>query len=74
MKDGRTLQKQSIWRRMTEEELDAKFFYLVGLRAGEAKAKELGQELKGLDNVSNVAEIMAGLELPEAKLSDLPVE
>jgi len=74
VKDGRRLEKQSIWRRMTEEELDAKFSYLVGLRAGEAKAKELGQVLKGLDKVSNVAEIMAGLELPEAKLSDLPVE
>ena len=73
VKDGRRLEKQSIWRLMTEEELDAKFSYLVGLRAGEAKAKELGQVLKGLDQVSNVAEIMAGLELPEAKLEDLPV-
>ncbi len=73
VKDGRRLEKQSIWRRMTEGELDAKFSYLVGLRGGEAKAKELGQVLKGLGQVSNVAEVMAGLELPEAKLEDLPV-
>jgi 2-methylcitrate dehydratase PrpD len=70
-KDGRKLQKQSIWQRMTEEELDAKFSYLVGLRVGEAKAKELAQVLKGLDSVSNVADIMVQLEFPEAKIEDL---
>jgi hypothetical protein len=56
---------------MTEEELDAKFSYLVGLRVGEAKAKELAQVLKGLDSVSNVADIMVQLEFPEAKIEDL---
>jgi hypothetical protein len=70
-KDGRKLQKESLWRRMTEEELDAKFSYLVGLRAGEAKAKELAQVLKQLDTVSNVADVMVQLELPEASIESL---
>jgi len=71
VKDGRKLQKDSIWRRMTEEELDAKFSYLVGLRVGEAKAKELAGVLKHLDTVNNVAEVMVQLELAEAKLEDI---
>jgi hypothetical protein len=70
-KDGRKIQKESLWRRMTEEELDAKFSYLVGLRAGEAKAKELASVLKRLDTVSNVAEVMVQLELPEASIDQV---
>jgi hypothetical protein len=70
-KDGRKLQKESLWRRMTEKELDAKFSYLVGLRAGEAKAKELARVLKRLDTVSNVAEVMVQLELPEASIDEV---
>jgi 2-methylcitrate dehydratase PrpD len=70
-KDGRKLQKESPWRRMTEEEVDAKFSYLVGLRAGEAKAKELARVLKRLDTVSNVADIMVQLELPEASIDQV---
>jgi 2-methylcitrate dehydratase PrpD len=70
-KDGRKLQKESLWRRKTEEELDAKFSYLVGLRAGEAKAKELARVLKRLDTVSNVAEVMVQLELPEASIDEV---
>jgi len=70
-KDGRKLQKESLWRRMTEEELDAKFSYLVGLRAGEAKAKELARVLKRLDTVSNVADVMVQLELPEAHIDQV---
>ncbi len=69
--DGRKLRKESNDRQMTEEELDAKFSYLVGLRAGEAKAKELPGVLKRLDTVSNVAEVMVQLELPEAKIEEL---
>ncbi len=71
LKDGRKLQKESVWRRMTEEELDAKFSYLVGLRAGEAKAHELAGVLKRLDTASNVADVMAQLELPEASLDQV---
>ena len=56
---------------MNEEELDAKFSYLVTLRAGERKANELREALKGIDAVSNVADIMVQLELPEVKLEDL---
>ena len=63
--DGR-----SIYRRMTEEDLDAKFADLVGMRAGEAKARELAVTLKGMDTVSNVAEIVRQLELPAAKIED----
>ncbi len=69
--DGRKLRKESADRQMTEEELDAKFSHLVGLRAGDAKAKELAQVLKRLDTVSNVAEVMEQLELPEAHIGQV---
>ena len=71
-KDGRKLSKESKDRQMTEAELDAKFSYLVGLRAGEDKARELAQVLKRLDTVSNVAEVMVQLELPEARIDEVP--
>lgn len=67
-KDGRKLLKESLWRRMTEEELDAKFSYLVSLRVGEVQAKVLARVLKGLDGVGNVAEVMTQLEFAEASL------
>ncbi len=70
-KDGRILQRESLWRRMTEEELDAKFSYLVGLRVGEAKAQELASVLKQLDMISNVADVMVQLELPEAHIDQI---
>jgi 2-methylcitrate dehydratase PrpD len=70
-KDGRTLQRESLWRRMTEEELDAKFSYLVGLRVGEAKAQELASVLKQLDTISNIADVMVQLELPEAHIDQI---
>jgi hypothetical protein len=70
-KDGRKLRKETDYRRMTDEDLDAKFSYLVGLRAGEAKAKELARILKGLDTVSNVADVMVQLELPEARIDQV---
>ena len=57
--------------REKEAELDAKFSYLVGLRAGEDKARELAQVLKRLDTVSNVAEVMVQLELPEARIDEV---
>ena len=67
-KDGRKLRKETDYRRMTEPDLDAKFSYLVGLRAGEAKAEELAGVLKQLDTVSNIADVMVQLELPEARI------
>jgi 2-methylcitrate dehydratase PrpD len=67
-KDGRKFQKEGLWRRMTEEELDAKFSYLVGLRLGEAKANELALVLKQLDTVSNIADVMVQLEFPETHI------
>jgi 2-methylcitrate dehydratase PrpD len=70
-KDGRKLRKETDYRRMTEDDLDAKFSHLVGLRAGEAKAKELSQVLKRLDTVSNVAEVMVQMELPEARIEQV---
>ena len=39
--DGRQFERESVYRRMTAEDVDAKFSDLVGMRAGEAKAKEL---------------------------------
>ena len=68
--DGRQFETQSVYRRMTEEDLDAKFSDLVGMRAGEAKAKELAQALKGLNTASDVAEVMTQLELPPAHIKD----
>ena len=70
-KDGRKLNKESEDRQMTEAELDAKFSYLVGLRAGEEKVRELAQVLQRLDRVSNVAEVMVRLELPEAHIDEV---
>jgi 2-methylcitrate dehydratase PrpD len=70
-KDGRKLRKEADYRRMTEEELDAKFSHLVSLRAGETKAKELARILKRLDTVSNVANVMVQLELPEASIDEV---
>ena len=67
-KDGRKLRNETDYRLMTEEDLDAKFSHLVGLRAGEAKADELARVLKGLDTVSNIADVMVQLELPEASM------
>jgi 2-methylcitrate dehydratase PrpD len=69
-KDGREFRRDSIYRRMTKEDVDAKFHALVGMRAGEAKARELAQTLKGLDEVSNIAEVMTALQLPAAKIED----
>ena len=70
-KDGRKLNKESKDRQMTEAELDAKFSYLVGLRAGEDKARELAQVLQRLDTISDVAEVMVQLELPEAHIDKI---
>jgi hypothetical protein len=71
MKDGRKFRKETDYRRMTKEELDVKFSQLAGLRAGEAKAKELAGVLKRLDTVSNIADLMAQLELPETKINQV---
>ena len=70
-KDGRTLNRESNDRQMTEAELDAKFRYLVGLRAGEAKATELAGVLKRLDTVGDISEVMAQLELPAAGIKEI---
>jgi 2-methylcitrate dehydratase PrpD len=69
-KNGREFRRDSVYRRMTEEDVDAKFLDLVGMRAGEAKAQELAHALKGLDTVSNIAEVMTSLQLPEARIED----
>ncbi len=68
LNDGRTLRKEAEYRRMSEEDLDAKFSYLVGLRAGNAKAEELAQVLKRLDAVSNIADVLVQLELPQTHI------
>ena len=61
---------------MTQADLDIKFSHLVGLRAGAAKAQELASILpapilKGLDQVGNIATVMAQLELPEAHIEQV---
>jgi len=68
--DGRQFERESVYRRMTAEYVDAKFSDLVGMRAGEAKAKELAHALKNLEEASNVADVMTQLELPQAHIED----
>ena len=70
-RDGRRVSKETDYRPMTEADLDTKFSYLVGLRAGESKAAELAEVLKGLDQAHNVADVMAQLELPPANIDDV---
>jgi 2-methylcitrate dehydratase PrpD len=70
-KDGRSLYKEGDWKRMPEENLDAKFAELVSLRVGEAKARELAQVLKRLDTASSIADIMTQLEFPEASINQV---
>ena len=71
LKDGRKLGKETDYRRMAEEDLDAKFTHLVSLRAGDSKAEELAVVLKRLDTVSNIADVMVQLELPEASIEQV---
>ncbi len=63
--------RESIYRRKTEEYLDAKFAELVGMRAGKAKARELAGALKGLADVANVSDVMSKLEMSGARIEDL---
>ena len=70
-KDSRKFRKEIDYRRMTEQDLDAKFSYLVGLRAGGAKAHQVGAVLKRLDIESNIADVMVQLELPEASIEQV---
>jgi hypothetical protein len=69
-KDGIELRRDSVYRRMNEEDLDGKFLDLVSMRAGETKAGELAQVLKSLDRATNVADVMTSLQLTEAKIED----
>ena len=70
-KDGRSLRNETDYRCITQADLDIKFSHLVGLRAGDAKAQELASILKGLDQVENIATVMAQLELPEAHIEQV---
>ncbi len=56
---------------MTKADVDSKFSYLVGLRAGNAKAGELAPVLKRLDAVGNIADVVVQLELPHASLEQI---
>ena len=47
-------------------------YWVINARSGaRGKAKELAQVLKRLDTVSNVAEVMEQLELPEAHIGQV---
>ncbi len=69
-RDGREFTRESEYRRMTEEDLDAKFAELVGMRAGAAQAGELARVLKGMDEVANISDVMSQLEMSEARIED----
>ena len=70
-KNGRKLTKETDYRPMNEEDLDAKFSHLVGLRVGETKAEELSGVLKQLDTMGNIADVMVQLEFPEANIDQV---
>ena len=70
-RDGRKVSKETDYRPMTEADLDAKFSYLVGLRAGPEKAAELAAVLKNVESATDVGSIMTQLQLPEAHIEDL---
>jgi 2-methylcitrate dehydratase PrpD len=70
-KQGRKVQKELTYRKMTEADVDAKFMDLVTLRAGQAKARQLALVLKGIDTSGNVAGVMSQLEMPAATFTDL---
>ena len=70
-KEGRSFGKETDYRPMNEADLDAKFSYLVGLRAGAARAEELAALLKRLNQVENIAEVMVRLEMPEANIDEV---
>lgn len=69
-KQGRKVQKEVSYRKMTEADVDAKFMDLVTLRAGQAKARQLAPVLKGMDTSGNVAGVMRQLEMPAAAISE----
>lgn len=68
--DGRQFSRESTYRPMSEDDLDAKFADLVGMRAGEERARELAAALKGLEGAPNVSDVMSLLELPGARIED----
>ena len=70
-RDGQSVSKETDYRPMTEEDLDAKFSYLVGLRAGQEKAAELAAVLKNVESATHVGSVMTQLQLPEARIEDL---
>jgi len=70
-KNGSIFRKESTYKRMTEDELDAKFYDLVGLRAGRQKAKELASALKQMEKVTNVADVIVQMEIPERSIEQV---
>ena len=67
---GRHFSRESTYRPMSEDDLDAKFADLVGMRAGEDRSRELAEALKGLEVAPNVSDVMPLLELPGARIED----
>ena len=70
-KDGRKFRKEADYARMTEKDMDVKFSYLVGLRAGSAKAKQVAAILKRLDTLDNIGDLMVQLELPAVTIDQV---
>ena len=68
--DGRQFSRESTYRAMSEDDLDAKFTDLVSMRAGEGRARELAEALKGLEGAPNVSDVMSLLELPGDRIED----
>ena len=50
--DGRQLERESLWGRMSEEEVDPKSISLAGLRIGEDEAREFGAVVEQPESVT----------------------
>ena len=69
--DGRQLERESLWGRMSEEEVDPKSISLAWLRIGEDEAREFGAVLERPESVDNIDDALGLLEIPAARWEDL---
>lgn len=62
-RNGKLLVQRSCYPLMTEEELQRKFRYLVGLRVGKDKVLDLEKKLKSIEAADNIAPLIDELEM-----------
>ncbi len=69
-KDGRSWERESVYRHMDAADVDAKFAELVGLRAGDSRARELADALRNLATAADIGDVLTLCELPAAHIED----